>query len=210
MRASIIAMLDQAIQFFQAGGWVMYPLLLMSVLSLTLIFERFVFWGLVQRRGPSQLMRYIDQLQQLGRDELLKRSSRDRTLEGRLVHAALKDNTTSDSALIGHIEMLRSSIERFSPTLGTVIAAAPLLGILGTVTGIIQSFDLLGEAASVSDPAIVAGGIAEALYTTAFGLSIALVTLFPHVYYKVNADRALGRLELLAGAIADRQPSPNP
>ncbi|MBO6740117.1 MAG: MotA/TolQ/ExbB proton channel family protein [Phycisphaerales bacterium] len=210
MRASIIAMLDQAIQFFQAGGWVMYPLLLMSVLSLTLIFERFIFWGLVQRRGPSQLMRYMDQLQQLGRDELLKRSSRDRTLEGRLVDAALKDNTTSDSALIGHIEMLRSSIERFSPTLGTVIAAAPLLGILGTVTGIIQSFDLLGEAASVSDPAIVAGGIAEALYTTAFGLSIALVTLFPHVYYKVSADRALGRLELLAGAIADRQPSPNP
>ncbi|MFG0312850.1 MAG: MotA/TolQ/ExbB proton channel family protein [Phycisphaerales bacterium] len=207
MRASIIAMLDQAIQFFQAGGWVMYPLLLMSVLSLTLIFERLVFWALGQRRGPSQLMLYMNLLQQADREDLLKRSSRDRTFEGRLVHAALGNSTTSDSALIGHIEMLRSSIERFSPTLGTIIAAAPLLGILGTVTGIIQSFDLLGEAASVSDPAIVAGGIAEALYTTAFGLSIALVTLFPHVYYKVCADRALGRLELLAGAIADGRPS---
>tara|TARA_E500000318_G_scaffold14854_8_gene15239 strand:- start:86414 stop:87022 length:609 start_codon:yes stop_codon:yes gene_type:complete len=197
-------MLEHAIQFFQAGGWVMYPLLAMSVISLTLIFERTVFWVLgPQRVGHRRLGFYLERLNHESRDSMLKLSGSDSTLEGRLVSRALGSQSTSEPALIGHIEALRPAIERFAPTLGAIIAAAPLLGILGTVTGIIQSFDLLGEASSVSDPTIVAGGIAEALYTTAFGLCIALVTLFPHVYFKSRADRALGHLEVLAGAIMD-------
>ena len=198
-------MLEQAIQFFRAGGWVMYPLLFLSLLSLTLIFERLVFWVLgTQRSGQHRLQQYLDQIASGQIDDASQASRSDRTLEGQLVHRGLGGGAVSESVLIGHIEALRPSIERFAPTLGTIIAAAPLLGILGTVTGIIQSFDLLGEAASVSDPALVAGGIAEALYTTAFGLSIALVTLFPHVYFKARADRELGRLELLAGAIVEQ------
>ncbi len=135
-------------------------------------------------------------------DKIRNRARADSTLEARLVSLSFSSENRSEPILIGHIESLRPSIERFAPTLGTIIAAAPLLGILGTVTGIIQSFDLLGEASTVSDPTVVAGGIAEALYTTAFGLCIALITLFPHVYFKSRADRALGRLEILAGAIA--------
>lgn len=198
-------MLQHAIQIFQAGGWVMYPLLAMSVFSLTLIFERTFYWVLGSQRAGQR--RHETYLQMLSTDqvETVQAESRsDRTLEGLLVHRSLRLRSVTEPMLIGLIESLRPSIERFSPTLGAIIAAAPLLGILGTVTGIIQSFDLLGEAASVSDPAIVAGGIAEALYTTAFGLCIALVTLFPHVYFKARADRALGRLEVLAGAIIDR------
>lgn len=196
-------MLDRALQFFIAGGWVMYPLLLLSLLSLTLIFERFVYWVLgPQRKGPRRLVRYLGLLGRGDLPQARAESDRDPTLEGVLVRAGLEDHLDSDAVLIGRIEALRPTIERFAPTLGTIIAAAPLLGILGTVTGIIQSFDLLGDAAAVSDPAVVAGGIAEALYTTAFGLTIALVTLFPHVFFKTRADRALGRLETLAGAIA--------
>lgn len=197
-------MLEQAIQFFKAGGWVMYPLLLLSLLALTLIFERTAFWVLgAQRTGQRHLQRYLSLIASGDTAGAVDTARNDRTLEGMLVRRAFASDARSESVLIGHIEELRPAIERFAPTLGTIIAAAPLLGILGTVTGIIQSFDLLGEAASVSDPALVAGGIAEALYTTAFGLSIALITLFPHVYFRSRADRELGRLELLAGAIAD-------
>lgn len=196
-------MLEHAIQFFQAGGWVMYPLLAMSVVSLTLIFERTIFWVLgPQRNGARRLGVYLSSIASAPDDEIRNRACGDSTLEARLVSLSFSSETRSEPILIGHIESLRPSIERFAPTLGTIIAAAPLLGILGTVTGIIQSFDLLGEASSVSDPTVVAGGIAEALYTTAFGLCIALITLFPHVYFKSRADRALGRLEILAGAIA--------
>lgn len=197
-------MLDRLLQFFIAGGWVMYPLLGLSLISLTLVFERMAFWVLgPQRSGDRKLGLYLALLADRDLDQATHESRRDRSLEGTLVRWSVARDSITESVLIGHIEALRPAIERFTPTLGTIIAAAPLLGILGTVTGIIESFDLLGQAASVSDPALVAGGIAEALYTTAFGLSIALLTLFPHVYYKSKADRALGRLEVLAGAIAD-------
>lgn len=198
-------MLDRSLQFFIAGGWVMYPLLGLSLVALSLIFERFAFWVLgPQRRGIHRLGLYLSTLAEGDIDRAIALSRSDRSLEGTLVRRAIHQSERSnESVLIGHIEALRPSIERFVPTLGTIIAAAPLLGILGTVTGIIQSFDLLGQATSVSDPAIVAGGIAEALYTTAFGLSIALLTLFPHVYFKSRADRALGHLEVLAGSVLD-------
>jgi biopolymer transport protein ExbB len=198
-------MIDRAIQFFLAGGWVMYPLLLLSMVSLTLIFERLVFWVLgAQRHGAARLARYLNLFDSDEQQRAMKESATDQTLEGELVRLALSGNTRNEAVLIGHIESMRSVIERFAPLMGAIIASAPLLGILGTVTGIIRSFDLLGEASAVSDPTLVAGGIAEALYTTAFGLTIALVTLFPHVYFKARAERALGRLETLAGVIAER------
>jgi len=81
--------------------------------------------------------------------------------------------------------------------LSTIITAAPLLGILGTVIGIIRSFNLLGEQRMLTDTRLVATGIAEALLTTALGLVIALVTLFPYMAFRKQADRALGRMESL-------------
>ncbi len=197
-------MVEQAIQFLDAGGWVMYPLMFLSVLSLTLIFERLIFWVFsAQRRGTRRLARYLKLFDSGSIDQARDEIAKDRTLEGELVRLSLSSQRNNEAILIGYIESLRPSIERFAAILGAIIAAAPLLGILGTVTGIIRSFDLLGDAAAVSDPSVVAGGIAEALYTTAFGLTIALVTLFPHVYFKSRAERSLGRLETLAGVIAE-------
>ena len=84
--------------------------------------------------------------------------------------------------------------------LDTVITAAPLLGILGTVVGIIQSFRLLGEQQTLTDPREVAGGIAAALLTTALGLIVALMTLFPYMIFRSQVGRALGRLESIIAA----------
>ena len=81
--------------------------------------------------------------------------------------------------------------------LDTIITMAPLLGILGTVTGIIQSFDLLGQL-QVEDPRGVADGIAEALITTAAGLVIALGTLLPFNYFISRIQRETRRLEQVA------------
>lgn len=182
----------------------MYPLLALSILSMTLIFERIVYWIFsAQRNGAKRLKIYIKLFDSNQSKAIAKESSRDRSAQGLLVRLAMSSDIPKEAILIGHIESLRPAIERFAPVMGAIIASAPLLGILGTVTGIIHSFDLLGDASAVSDPTIVAGGIAEALYTTAFGLTIAIFTLFPHVYFKSRADRELGRLETLAGVIAE-------
>lgn len=87
--------------------------------------------------------------------------------------------------------------------LATIIAAAPLLGILGTVTGIIDSFGLIGSAESITDPAQLAEGISEALYTTAFGLSIALATVFPYAVLRARLQRVLSSLEVIAASAPD-------
>ena len=76
-----------------------------------------------------------------------------------------------------------------------------MLGILGTVVGIIQSFELLGGDATITDPSQVSGGIAEALISTACGLVVALTALFPNMILRGRQERALGRLEALAGAV---------
>ena len=84
------------------------------------------------------------------------------------------------------------------PTLSTIITVAPMLGILGTVLGIISSFQLLSDPGAATDPRSVSQGIAEALITTAVGLVIAILTLFPYNALRTQVDRSLSALESLA------------
>jgi biopolymer transport protein ExbB len=98
------------------------------------------------------------------------------------------------------MEAQRGRLERYMPTLSTIITAAPMLGILGTVTGIIQSFRLLAPETTTTDPRLVSQGIAEALLTTAAGLIVALVVLFPYNAFRAQIDKTLGRFDALIAA----------
>lgn len=86
------------------------------------------------------------------------------------------------------------------PTLSTIITVAPMLGILGTVLGIISSFELLSDQATTADPRSVSQGIAEALITTAVGLVIAIFTLFPYNSLRAQVNRTLSAIESLTWA----------
>jgi len=110
------------------------------------------------------------------------------------------DSSASDAAALQAVESQRPRLTRFMPTLGTIITAAPMLGILGTVTGIISAFRVLSDQQAVTDPTAVAGGIAEALLTTVAGLAVALVVLFPFNAFRAQIERAMGRLEALLAA----------
>ena len=116
------------------------------------------------------------------------------------VARGLMDHGTSDAVAVESVEAQRPRLDRFMVTLSTIITAAPLLGILGTVVGIIQSFRLLSQDTMLSDPREVAGGIATALLTTALGLVVALLTLFPYMLFRSHAGRAIGRMESLIAA----------
>jgi biopolymer transport protein ExbB len=86
------------------------------------------------------------------------------------------------------------SMQRFMNILDTIITIAPLLGILGTVVGIIESFDMMGSS-GIDHPQAVTGGIAKALITTASGLSIAIITVFPYNYFNTRIQRAAQIIE---------------
>lgn len=192
------------------GGWVMSLLLALSLLAGTLVVERCWFW--FQNDRPQARAR-VDEVMDRVRDREF-RSARELAARGGDVASVYAREMLTRSRRLGGagasengahelVERARPAFERFAPTLSTVITAAPMLGILGTVVGIITSFRLLGGGGPIDDPTAVAGGIATALYTTAFGLVIALGALFPYAIFRARADRLIGRLETIAALVIE-------
>ena len=193
---------ERAAEVFRQGGPIMWPLLVLSVVSIALSFERTVFWARTHARGKDRWVRSVVQALRAGdRSAARALSGRDSSVYGRVLDLILAegDARIPSSTLI---EIARHDADRFNASLSTIITAAPLLGILGTVLGIIESFDLLGGSEAVADISAVAAGIAEALTTTAFGLVVALVSLFPYMAFRSHADRCLGRIEAIGEATA--------
>lgn len=189
------------------GGYVMIPLMVLSVVSITLVVERMLFWVGVNGKTSLRRLAKLNHALRSG-DAAMVRGLvvEDSTPYGR-VAVRLVEEGANDAVALEAVEDQRSRLERYMVTMSTIITAAPLLGILGTVLGIIESFELLGGRDTLTDPTEVAGGIAAALLTTAFGLVVALITLFPYMAFRGQSSRAMGRLEALvaAGQEGDRR-----
>lgn len=200
--AMIETVVEASRDLMARGGLVMWPLLGLSLLSATLIFER--CWFFIRANNPGRMSRVRQMSQRLRTGD--KAGARaiaeaDRGLYASVVRRVL-DEPASEALAVDIVESCRPRLERFMPTLSTIITVAPMLGILGTVLGIISSFDLLSgsDPGLVSDPRSVSQGIAEALFTTAAGLFIAIVTLFPYNALRVQVERSLSAIESLAWA----------
>jgi biopolymer transport protein ExbB len=179
----------------ERGGPVMWPLLLLSTISMTLSVERFWFWWRANAGGGRDRLRGILEGLRRGDSPGVLALAKDDPSPYAQVATDLVRDGVDDAVAIAAVEMQRPRMDRFMNMMSTIITAAPMLGILGTVSGIIRSFELLGGKDTLSDPRLVSGGIAEALVATAAGLVVALITLFPYMYFRAQADTALGRLE---------------
>jgi len=187
-------------EIFTRGGPLMWPLLALSLVSIALIIERAIFWLGLHRRGRDQWIADLADRLREGDDAGARAIvASDRSFYAS-VGSALLSTPAHDGLAVEMVERYRRHFERFGVTLSTIITAAPLLGILGTVTGIIQSFELLGQTRNIADIESIAVGIAQALITTAFGLVVALVALFPYMIFRAQADRVVGSIERLAAA----------
>lgn len=178
------------------GGPVMYPLLICSLISLTITIERIIFWSNEKRRVDRKLLDEIfGEIEKGFYEKATTLGNKSKDYMIKIVCYAL---THHKSSRINMLEMAADDeIDRMKKgmaVLDTIITMAPLLGILGTVTGIIVSFDFLGKA-GVEDPKAVTGGIAQALITTATGLTIALATIIPYNYFVVKLERAARNIE---------------
>ena len=187
---------------FQKGGMVMYPLLACSLVALTVILERSLFWILEKRRADDSLVNEVLELARLRKYEKIRTSTQNtadyvvKVLVCGLVHREYSLSKAMEMAALEEIKRMK----RYLPVLDTMITAAPLLGILGTVIGIIHSFDMLGKA-GIQDPQAVTSGIAQALLTTAAGLLIAIFTLFPYNYFISKVEKAAVRIEKYATSL---------
>ncbi|MDA0296779.1 MAG: MotA/TolQ/ExbB proton channel family protein [Planctomycetota bacterium] len=201
------------LSFMERGGLVMWPLLFLSVVTVSIVLERGIFWlRLDSRRGRSRYRGLAEALRRGDRSRIAGLVDGDDSPYASLARDLLESTDQVDEATAAVFsEEIRPRFERGLLMLSAIVTAAPMLGILGTVIGIIQSFELLGGDATITDPNQVSGGIAEALITTATGLVVALLALFPYMLFRGRQDRAIGRLESLAtSAIAGLAGSRSP
>jgi biopolymer transport protein ExbB len=183
------------IEIFHKGGPIMWPLLLVSVVALTVVIERLVFIALEKKnRNPALVGDILTKVENGHVDEAARLGEGSKDFVVRALTYALTHREKSFSEA-----MLRSAnweLKRFNrglTLLDTAITLAPLLGLLGTVVGMIGSFNMLGGS-ELGAPAAITGGIAEALIATAFGLGIAITALLPFNY--LNAREEEARLEI--------------
>ena len=192
---------------FHRGGPVMWPILLVSIVGLTVVIERIFWWtGRWFRRDPKRIEKVFTAIENGDTAEAsrLSRGSRDPVL--RMMWNGLNHQHASLQGALqvaAGIEIKRAG--RFLVVMDTLVTLAPLLGLLGTITGLIKSFSFLGnEELAVQ---AVTGGIAEALIATACGLGIAIFALIPFNFFtsrvsnlEFELQTAATNLEVMLGA----------
>jgi biopolymer transport protein ExbB len=189
-------------QFFTDGGPVMYPLLACSILVLTVIIERTIFWLTIDLGRDQKLLDEIMELCRTGDWESVRHKvsgTKDyiiRVLVSGILHRQFSMIKAMEAAAVEEIKQMR----RYMGVLDTMITVAPLLGILGTVLGIIDSFEVMGTA-GIEHPRLVTAGIAQALITTATGLGIAIFSVFPFNFFNSRVERAAMTMEKYATSL---------
>jgi biopolymer transport protein ExbB len=189
----------------QAAGWPIWPLIIASIVALALIFER--LWSLRQAIvAPAGMVDHVlAEFRQSGATpELLQRTASRGPL-GRILAAGLANVKAPRPVMKEAIEevgrVVTHDLERFLPTLGTLAAAAPLLGLLGTVIGMIEIFG--SQSATGSNPIQLARGISIALYNTALGLIVAIPSLMFYRYFRAKVDGLIVEMEQQAIKLVD-------
>jgi biopolymer transport protein ExbB len=180
----------------------MYPLLICSILSVTIIIERAIFWMRMRRISDRPLVFQILEMTERGAYDAAYeagKKSKDYIVQMLLNGIAHRNYSLPRALEMGADEALKR-MRRSLNILDTIITVAPLLGIFGTVLGIINSFDILGLA-QIAQPQIVTKGIAQALITTAAGLAVAIVTVIPYNYFLSRIDHFSKELEQFATSL---------
>ncbi|MFC1603268.1 MotA/TolQ/ExbB proton channel family protein [Pseudomonadota bacterium] len=186
------------LELVKAGGWLMVPIIVCSIVVLAIVFER--LWVLQKRRVlPNNLVAKVwalhknDQLTTVQVDVI-----RESSPLGRILAAGLLNRMHSREVMKESIEEVGRQVvhelEHYLNTLGTIASIAPLLGLLGTVIGMIEVFAAI-VGAGVGNPAELAGGISKALITTATGLSVAIPAIIAHRYFSGLVERLVVGME---------------
>jgi biopolymer transport protein ExbB len=181
----------------EAAGWPIWPLIIASVLALAIIFER-----LYTLRRPTVipaglLDQAIDNLRRHGANPDLLRVLAEGSALGRILAAGVRNISASREVMRESLEeagrAVGHDLERFLTTLGTIATVAPLLGLFGTVVGMIEIFG--SQSPTGGNPAVLAHGISVALYNTAFGLIVAIPSMIFYRFFRSRVDAFLVEME---------------
>ncbi|MDD5300893.1 MAG: MotA/TolQ/ExbB proton channel family protein [Gallionella sp.] len=181
----------------EAAGWPIWFLILASIIAVGLIVERFVFLRTSRVSPPSLLDEVVKEMKQRGVSSgMLNRLAESSPL-GRIFAAGLKNIKSPPEVMKESIEeagrKVTHELERFLTTLGTIASISPLLGLFGTVVGMIEIFG--SQTAMGNNPATLAHGISVALYNTAFGLIVAIPSMIFYRHFRAQVDSLTVEME---------------
>ncbi|MDB5814363.1 MAG: MotA/TolQ/ExbB proton channel [Rhodocyclales bacterium] len=195
------------LDILRAAGWPIYFLLVASIISLALIIERAISLRRNVIVPPGFLEKLVAELRQGGvSEDLIKRVQAHSPL-GRVLAAGLRNMRATREVMKEAIEeaghAVAHDLERFLTTLGTIATVSPLMGLFGTVIGMIELFGAQNPAGGGTDPQQLAHGISVALYNTGFGLMIAIPSLIAHRHYRAQVDSIIVEMEQQAIRLVD-------
>jgi biopolymer transport protein ExbB len=190
----------------QAAGWPIWPLLLASIIAVALIIERAISLREKKIVPATLLEQVVSVYQRQGiSGEVLEKLAKDSPL-GTVLAAGLRNHKSSRYVMKEAIEeagrAVAHDLERFLTTLGTIATAAPLLGLFGTVIGMIEIFGSQSPTGG-ANPQQLAHGISIALYNTAFGIAIAIPALIFYRHFRNKVDTFVVEMEQLAAKLVD-------
>lgn len=189
----------------EAAGWPIWPLIFASIIALAIIIER--AYALRSRSicPPNLLEQTLENLRRHGVNNELLRALTEGSPMGRVFASGLRNLNGSRELMKESLEETGRSVahelERYLTALGTIATVAPLLGLLGTVIGMIEIFG--AQSPSGGNPAKLAHGISVALYNTAFGLIVAIPSMIFYRYYRAKVDTLLVEMEQQALRLVD-------
>ncbi len=181
----------------EAAGWPIWTLIVASILSVAIIIERFISLRTSEVAPAGLLDKTLQAWKQQGSNaEMLDLLAKSSPL-GRIFSAALRNARNSREVMKEAVEEAGRAavhdLERFLPALGTIASVAPLLGLLGTVIGMVEIFG--SQTSTGSNPAVLAHGISTALYNTAFGLIVAIPSLIFYRLFRMRVDTLIIEME---------------
>lgn len=194
------------------GGFMMVPILLGSILALTIVIER--LWALQKSRivPVDFIKRMQDMLGQGKHSEAISACRENDTHMARVLAAGLEQQSRPRAEIVEALELAgrkeSSSLSRWVGALGAIAALEPLMGLLGTVLGLIESFQEVEKLKVVGNPSVVASGVWQALITTAAGLIIAIPTYAMYRYFRSRVGFMMMEMESYAFDLVQKLTSP--
>jgi biopolymer transport protein ExbB len=191
--------MTQVISVVVKGGIVMIPLMVCSLISLALTIERILFWSKLKSREVfHEILTHVEKGEFNQALKLGKGSQQPiaRVMAAGIAHRDPAPAKAMEAAAQAEIPVLKRRLG----VLDTIVTLAPLLGLLGTVVGMIGSFDVMADV-GMGQPHAVTGGVAEALIATATGLLIAILTLISYNYFTARAEREMDQMEHFSSSL---------
>ena len=188
---------------FVQGGLMMYPLVVCSFLVMAVIIERWLYFRSVAKLDSNLVAEVVLKLKQGEWKEAVERCAKSKDILASMLVQGMSEPTCDrqqlEQSLEGAAARLVGKLRYRLDLLDTIVTLAPLLGLLGTVTGMIQTFNVLNI--KNGQPLAITGGIGEALLATATGLCVAVLALVGHSYFNHRIDRIINALEDAANEI---------